>query len=129
MAQIAPLALLGALLCGIGAARAAEPVRMDHGVAAPAAAAPSAGARTPADKAFAASNEAAMKGMDVKPSGDPDRDFVAMMLPHHRSAVDTAKVALRFGRDPLLRKLAAEIVRAQTVEIARMQEWQKRHPR
>lgn len=122
------LAFVYALL-GIAAAQAAEPMKMDHGAMMPAAAAPLAGARTPADKAFAASNEAMMKDMDVKPSGDADRDFVAMMLPHHQGAVDMAKVEIQYGKDPALRKLAAEIIRAQAIEIAQMKDWQKRHPR
>lgn len=128
MTKIASLALAGALLCGVvGAAGAAEPMRMDHGATMPAAAPPSAGVQTPADKAFAASNEAMMKGMAVKPSGDPDRDFVAMMLPHHQGAVDMAEVEVRYGKDPELRKLAADIVEAQAIEIAQMQAWRQKH--
>lgn len=112
-------------LAGPGAARAAGPMTMDHGAMAPAAA----GTDTPADKAFAASNAAMMRGMDLKPSGDADRDFVAMMLPHHRGAVDMARIELQYGKDPVLRKLAAAIIAAQDSEIAQMQGWQKRHPR
>lgn len=112
-------------LAGPGAVRAAEPMVMDHGAMAPAAS----GTETPSDKAFAASNAAMMKDMALKPSGDADRDFVAMMLPHHRGAVDMAKVELQYGKDPTLRKLAAAIVKAQDVEIAQMQGWQKQHAR
>ena len=119
------LLLLGlAGLCAGSPARAAEPMAMDHSKMAPAAAAPGQGE---ADKAFAASNAAMMKGMDVQPTGDPDRDFVAMMLPHHQGAVDMAKVELRYGKDPMLRKLAADIVKAQATEIAQMEAWRTRH--
>ena len=82
----------------------------------------------PADRAFAASNEAMMKGMGVKPTGDADRDFVAMMLPHHEGAIAMAQVELRYGHDPMLRKLAAAIVKSQTAEVAEMQGWQKKRP-
>lgn len=112
-------------LAGVGVVRAAEPMVMDHGAMAPAAS----GTGTPADKAFAASNAAMMRDMDVKPSGDPDRDFVAMMLPHHQGAVDMAKVELRYGKDPMLRRLAAAIVKAQAIEIAQMHGWQRQHAR
>jgi uncharacterized protein (DUF305 family) len=43
------------------------------------------------------------------------------MIPHHQGAVEMAKVELRFGTDPRLRRLAQEIVVTQQAEIAFMQ--------
>ena len=83
---------------------------------------------SPADHAFAASMQTMMKNMAVKPTGNPDRDFVDMMLPHHVGAVDMAKVELEYGKDPMLLKLATDIVKAQESEIAEMQAWKARHP-
>jgi uncharacterized protein (DUF305 family) len=56
-------------------------------------------------------------GMHVDLTGDPDRDFVRMMIPHHQGAVDMALVELRYGRDPRLRRLAQAIVVEQKQEI------------
>ena len=53
-------------------------------------------------------------------TGDPDRDFLAMMVPHHQGAVDMARELLVHGRDPLVRQLAADIIASQTVEIEAM---------
>ena len=53
-------------------------------------------------------------------TGDPDHDFAAMMIPHHRGAVDMAKVELIYGKDPVLRRLAQEIVVTQEQEIVVM---------
>lgn len=55
--------------------------------------------------------------MAVAPSGDPDRDFAAMMIPHHQGAIEMAKAELAYGRDPVLRRLAQGIIVEQTQEI------------
>jgi hypothetical protein len=74
--------------------------------------------------AFAAENATAMAkmmaGMDVKPSGDIDRDFAAMMIPHHQGAIDMALAELRYGRNEPLRRIAQEIIVEQQQEIAAM---------
>ncbi len=56
-----------------------------------------------------------MKGASM--TGDPDHDFAAMMIPHHQGAVDMAKVELLYGKDPVLRRLAQEIIVTQEQEI------------
>ena len=51
------------------------------------------------------------KGMHSAPyTGDPDRDFVTMMIPHHQGAIDMAKALLLYGKDPQMRRLAQEII-------------------
>lgn len=79
--------------------------------------------RSPADQALMDSMMKMQRTMDVRPTGHPDRDFVRMMIPHHQGAIDMAKVELRYGKDPAIRKLAAAIVAAQENEIAEMQRW------
>jgi uncharacterized protein (DUF305 family) len=73
---------------------------------------------------FLSENEAAMNkmmvGMAVKSTGDADRDFVAMMVPHHQGAIDMAQAVLRYGRSEQLRRLAQEIVVTRQQEIAAM---------
>ena len=53
-------------------------------------------------------------------TGNPDHDFLAMMIPHHEGAVDMARLVLIHGRDPLVRQLAEDIIASQTIEIAGM---------
>ncbi|HQT30350.1 MAG TPA: DUF305 domain-containing protein [Thiobacillus sp.] len=53
-------------------------------------------------------------------TGDPDIDFLAMMIPHHEGAVDMARLVLQHGNDPVTRKLAEDIVASQRVEIEGM---------
>ena len=61
-----------------------------------------------------------MHDMSIKPTGDVDRDFVAMMVPHHQGAIDMAKAELRYGKNEQLRRLAQEIIVTQQQEIAAM---------
>jgi uncharacterized protein (DUF305 family) len=84
------------------------------------------------DAAGSAADKAMMDGMSKMQQdmvsapmiGDPDQDFVAMMLPHHEGAVDMAKVELKYGKDPEMLKLAQDIVASQSRERAEMTAWQ-----
>jgi DUF305 family protein family protein len=77
-----------------------------------------------AEAPYLAQNDAAMKkmmsDMTVKPTGDVDRDFVAMMVPHHQGAIDMAVAVLRYGHNETIRRLAQEIIITQQEEIAAM---------
>ena len=81
-------------------------------------------AATSAEAPFLAENDAAMTkmmaAMTIKPSGNVDQDFVAMMAPHHRGAIDMAQAELRHGHNEQLRRLAQEIIVTQQQEIAAM---------
>jgi ribosomal protein L16 Arg81 hydroxylase len=76
------------------------------------------------EQLFLSENSVAMKkmmaDMMIKPSGDVDRDFVEMMVPHHQGAVDMAQAELKYGHNEVLRRLAREIVANQQREITVM---------
>jgi uncharacterized protein (DUF305 family) len=61
-----------------------------------------------------------MIGMEIKPSGNVDTDFAAMMFPHHQGAMEMAQAELRHGHNEQLRRIAQEIIVAQQQEIAAM---------
>jgi Domain of unknown function (DUF305) len=61
-----------------------------------------------------------MNDMTAEPSGDIDRDFVAMMAPHHQGAIDMAVIELHLGKNEQLRRIAQEIIIDQMQEIATM---------
>ena len=61
-----------------------------------------------------------MIDMGIKPSGDVDTDFVAMMAPHHQGAIEMARAELRYGHNEPLRRMAQEIIVTQLQEIAAM---------
>lgn len=76
------------------------------------------------DSGFAAgmqrSMDEMMRDMGRPLSGDPEKDFLAMMIPHHQGAIDMARLALIHCRDPLVRQLADGIIASQQAEIASM---------
>jgi len=76
------------------------------------------------EQSFLSENDAAMNkmmaDMTIKPAGDVDRDFVAMMVPHHQGAIDMARAELKFGHNEQLRRISQEIIVTQQQEIAAM---------
>ena len=58
--------------------------------------------------------------MEIAASGDIDRDFMRMMIPHHQGAIDMALLQLKYGRDEKLKRLAQSIIDEQGQEIAYM---------
>ena len=75
---------------------------------------------------FTSAMAAAMTRMDAAmmapATGNADRDFTTMMIPHHQGAVEMAEAELRFGRDPVLRRLAQGIIVEQRQEIVVMRQ-------
>jgi hypothetical protein len=87
-------------------------------------AAPPSAVEHPNEAPFLAENEVAMAtmmdGMAVRPTGEVDHDFAAMMIPHHQGAIDMAQAELRHGSNEQLRRIAQEIIVDQLQEIAAM---------
>ena len=96
---------------------------MDMGGAAKAAT----GDAMPTDEA----HKALMAGMDKMQADmatgmqatDIDVAFVCGMIPHHQGAIAMARAELKFGKDPVNRKLAQGIIKAQEKEGTDMLAW------
>jgi hypothetical protein len=82
------------------------------------------GSAPAAEAPYLAENVSAMTKMmvdiGIRPAGDVDSDFVAMMVPHHRGAIEMAQAELRYGRNEPLRRMAQEIIVTQLQEITAM---------
>jgi hypothetical protein len=58
--------------------------------------------------------------MSVDPTGNVDRDFVAMMMPHHQGAIDLARAELKYGHNEDLRRMAQSIIAGRENEMSTM---------
>lgn len=112
-------------LLGTSSLAVAEDMKMDMTAGAMGATKSEPKSKVDADyaKAMSESTTKMMSNMDVKTTGRPDEDFVLLMTPHHQGAIDMAKVELKYGTDPQLRKMAQDVISAQEKEIAEMREW------
>jgi uncharacterized protein (DUF305 family) len=61
--------------------------------------------------------------MGIAMTGDADRDFLAMMIPHHQGAIEMARVVIASGKSPEVRKFAQDIISHQQAEIDVMNRW------
>jgi len=78
-------------------------------------------------KAFKEANDKMHQDMMMERSGDADKDFAMMMVPHHEGAIAMAKAELQYGKDSTLRAMAEKIIAAQEAEIAELKKWQQEH--
>ncbi len=61
---------------------------------------------------------------EINISQNIDKDYVAMMIPHHESAIKMSKLQLQFGTQNDLVDLSKNIIEDQTFEIDEFRKWQ-----
>jgi hypothetical protein len=113
---------LVAATVALGAAALATPADPHRGHAAAPSSLRSIEAGRDFESRMAAAEAAMHHAMAAAPrTGDPDHDFASAMVPHHQGAIEMGRIELLHGRDPVLRRLAQEIVVSQGQEIVVLQ--------
>ena len=84
-----------------------------------------AGAGGPAGSPSGAPSASAPAGASQAAASAFDQAFIDMMVPHHQSASEMAKLAQDRAEHEELKTLAGEIIEAQEAEIAQMKEWRE----
>jgi len=116
-----------ALILGIGTTgvAVAQESHSGHGMGGTAM---SKGASEPATKGYIDAMDKMHETMGgIEYTGAPDVDFALGMIPHHQAAIDMARVQLEYGKDPEIRKLSQDIIKAQEAEIKQLQDWLAAH--
>ena len=84
-----------------------------------------AGAGGPAGSPSGVPSASPPAGASQAAASDFDQAFIDMMVPHHQSASEMAKLAQDGAEHQELKTLAGEIIEAQEAEIAEMKDWRQ----
>jgi uncharacterized protein (DUF305 family) len=84
-----------------------------------------AGAGGPSGSPSGAPSASPPAGASQAAASDFDQAFIDMMVPHHQSASEMAKLAQDGAEHQELMTLAGQIIEAQEAEIAQMTEWRE----
>jgi uncharacterized protein (DUF305 family) len=69
-----------------------------------------------------------MKDMPMQFTGDADKDFATSMMKHHAGGIEMAKIQLKHGKDPEMRKMAEKLIKEQGNDNKEFATWLKKHP-
>lgn len=62
---------------------------------------------------------------DMKTTGDVDRDYAALMIEHHQTAIDMNKVLIEKGQNAELKAMARKMTAQQQKEIEELKRFSK----
>ena len=60
-------------------------------------------------------------------NNNPDHDFVVMMIPHHKSAIEMSESVLKSSKEQTIKAMANKIIADQKKEIDQLENWLSNH--
>src|SRR5581483_3318259 len=81
----------------------------------------------PSTKDFKQAHMNMMRDMNMEFTGDADVDFAKSMIKHHEGGIEMAKLLLKHGKDPEMRKKAEKLIKEQGQDNKDFQAWLKKH--
>ena len=81
----------------------------------------------PSTKDFKQAHMKMMKDMHMDFSGNADVDFAKSMMKHHEGGIEMAKLQLKHGKDPEMRKKAEKLIKEQGQDNKDFQAWLKKN--
>jgi uncharacterized protein (DUF305 family) len=104
-------------------------MKMKHGQSAKADGASSSSSSGPlgddgaASVAFSAVSDKMHRNMTITYTGVADADFAKLMIAEHQAALDLARIALSFGKDAEVRKVAEAMIKVRESELEMLIAW------
>ena len=65
--------------------------------------------------------------MPMQFTGDADKDFATSMMKHHAGGIEMAKIQLKHGKDPEMRKMAEKLIKEQGDDNKEFATWLKKN--
>jgi uncharacterized protein (DUF305 family) len=81
----------------------------------------------PSTKDFKQAHMNMMRDMNVEFTGNADVDFAKSMIKHHEGGIEMAKLLLKHGKDPEMRKKAEKLIKEQGQDNKEFEAWLKKH--
>ncbi len=78
---------------------------------------------TPSSEMHQSMQPGMQKMMEMKSTGDVDRDFASMMKIHHQMAIDMAQAQIKNGKSPELKAMARKITEDSKKDIGELDKW------
>ncbi len=66
--------------------------------------------------------------MGIRYANDADKDFAALLAAYGKGTAALARIQLKYGKDPEMRRLAEQVIAAHEKDARHIEAWRTKHP-